>query len=307
MQPIKLRLLVLEDEANDAELEIAELEQAGFDCDWKRVETREHFLASLESPDFDIILSDYALPSFDGLTALSLLLEYKVDIPFILVSGTLGEEAAIGSLKAGATDYVLKTRLSRLGPVVTRALQEQAERREREQGRQELKSANERFRAIFETAADAIISFDNQDQIVAWNPAAQKLFGYSADEIIGRELIQILPEPSSEDHLSTLNQMGDGEERGIGRTVERVGLRKGGHEFDLELSLATWTIDEQQFFTAIVRDITKQKKAEKVLKQHNFELEKFNKMTVGREMRMIDLKEQVNALCRELDRKEPYS
>jgi len=307
MQPIKIRLLVLEDIANDAELEIAELEQAGFDCDWKRVETRESFLASLESPDFDLILSDYALPSFDGLTALSLLLEYKVDIPFILVSGTLGEKAAIDSLKAGATDYVLKTRLSRLAPVVKRALQEQSERRERERTERELQSANERFRIIVETAADAIITVDHQGKIVAWNPAAQKLFGYSADEIIGRHFIQILPEQHREGHQSTVSQMAvDRQESGIGQTVERVGLEKNGHEFPMDLSLATWTLTEERFVTAIVRDITKHKQVEKVLKQHNVELEQFNKLATGRELRMVELKKEINTLCRKWDEPERY-
>jgi len=238
---------------------------------------------------------------------LSLLLESKVDIPFILVSGTLGEETAISSLKAGATDYVLKTRLSRLGPVVKRALQEQLERRERERVQRELQSANERFRSIVETAADAIITVDHQGKIVAWNPAAQKLFGYSADEIVGRELIQILPERYRDVYQNTVSQIAvDGEESGLGRTTEMAGLRKDGHEFYLDLSLATWTLAEERFVTAIARDITQHKQAEKVLKQHNVELEQFNKMATGRELRMIELKKEINALCRRFRIPEIY-
>lgn len=305
MDAIKLRLLILEDEENDAALEIAELEQAGFDCDWRRVETRENFIASLESLDFDLILSDYALPSFDGLTALSLVLKYEIDTPFILVSGTLGEEAAIGSLRAGATDYVLKTRLSRLGPVVKRALKEQSERRERERAERELKSANERFRIIVETAADAIITIDNQKVIVAWNQAAQIMFGYSSDEIIGKETSAILPEQSGQSNLSQIAI--ENKDRGLSQSTELMGLKKDGHEFHIDLSLAVWTIDEQQFYTMIIRDITKYKQAERILKQHNNELEQFNKMATGRELRMIELKKEINALCLRLDEPQRYA
>lgn len=179
MKPNPLRLLFLEDVPNDAELAIAELEKAGYTCDWKRIETQEEFLAGLDAPEYDIILSDYGLPSFDGLTALKLLLERDLYIPFILVSGTLGEEEAIESLKAGATDYVLKTRLSRLAPVVTRALEEFEVHREHQ-------------------------------------------------------------------------------------------------------------------------------RAQKALQKKMQEMEQFNKMAVGREMRMIELKKEVNALCRELGREERY-
>lgn len=308
MQPIKLRLLVLEDVANDAELEIAELQQAGYECEWKRVETREDFLACLDTPDYELILSDYALPAFDGLTALSLLQERKVDIPFILVSGTLGEDAAIDSLKAGAVDYVLKTRLSRLAPVVTRALKEQAESLERKRMQQELQSANERFRAIMESAADAIITMDSRGQVMEWNPAAQATFGYSFAEMLGREVVQILPERLRTDTGIYLNQvLADGGRHIISHPVEVDGCRKDGSEFSMELSLTTWAVGGEQFFTAVIRDITVRKQAEGALQLHNQELEQFNKLATGRELRMIELKKEINALCRELGREEPYA
>jgi DNA-binding NtrC family response regulator len=136
-----LRLLILEDDAYDTELAVAVLKEAGYDCQWERVETQAEFLARLDAPDYDLILADYNLPAFDGLTALELLLERGLDLPFILVSGTLGEETAIESLKAGATDYVLKDGLSRLGPVVRRALREQEEHRQRKRAEEELQES----------------------------------------------------------------------------------------------------------------------------------------------------------------------
>jgi two-component system, cell cycle sensor histidine kinase and response regulator CckA len=132
-----LRLLLLEDNPYDAELAGAMLEAAGYTCHWERVETREDFLARLDTPQYDIILADYRLPSFDGLSALRLFRERCLDIPFVILSGTMGEEIAIESLKAGATDYVLKNRLTRLAPVVQRALREQEEQRQRQRAEAE--------------------------------------------------------------------------------------------------------------------------------------------------------------------------
>jgi PAS domain S-box-containing protein len=127
-----LRILLLEDDAHDAELIHVFLEADHFVCEVTRVQTRAKFLAALQDSGIELILADYKLPSFDGLSALKLALSARPDLPFIFVSGTLGEEAAIEALKIGATDYVLKTRLSRLGPSVRRALREARERAERE-------------------------------------------------------------------------------------------------------------------------------------------------------------------------------
>ena len=122
--PAKLHILVLEDNMLDAELAIQALDQAGYTCHWDCVDTREAFLARLDGHIYDLVISDYNLPMFDGLTAVQLLRQRDPDLPFILVSGTLGEETAIESLKAGATDYVIKSHLARLPPVVARALRE---------------------------------------------------------------------------------------------------------------------------------------------------------------------------------------
>src|SRR5215510_6886323 len=130
--PFPLRILHLEDDLRDAELLQAKLETEDILCHVIRVETQVDFCAALEQGGFDLILADYTLPSFDGLSALKITLEKCPDIPFIFVSGTLGEEVAIEALQIGATDYVLKERLSRLLPSVDRALREAKERAERQ-------------------------------------------------------------------------------------------------------------------------------------------------------------------------------
>src|SRR5437762_9725038 len=122
MQPLKI--LMVEDVAQDAEIALRELSRAGLEFEYRRVETEEEL--KRECVDFapDIILSDFAMPQFDGLSALRVVRGMRPDLPFIFVSGTIGEETAIESLRGGATDYVLKTNLSRLPSAVRRAVKE---------------------------------------------------------------------------------------------------------------------------------------------------------------------------------------
>jgi signal transduction histidine kinase len=127
-----LHILHLEDDPNDAALIKSTLEADGLTCAITRVQTQDAFVAALERGGIDLILSDFSMPAFDGLSALKIARDRFPDIPFILVSGTLGEERAIDSLKSGATDYVLKQRLSRLVPAVHRAMREVAGRVERQ-------------------------------------------------------------------------------------------------------------------------------------------------------------------------------
>jgi CheY-like chemotaxis protein len=126
-----LRVLLLEDNSHDAELIQAFLQADGFACDITRVQTKAEFTAALSGGSLDVILADYQLPSFDGLSAFKIAIAAHPEIPFIFVSGTLGEEIAIEALKTGATDYVLKSGLSRLVPSVHRALAEVDDRAER--------------------------------------------------------------------------------------------------------------------------------------------------------------------------------
>ncbi len=134
--PTPIRVLILEDRPSDAELMLYELRQAGFEPDWRRVDTQPDYLTRLqETPD--VILADYSLPQFDAPRALHLLQERGLDIPFIVVTGTVSEEAAVACMKQGAADYLLKDRLTRLGPAVTHALQEKKLRDERRQAEAE--------------------------------------------------------------------------------------------------------------------------------------------------------------------------
>src|SRR5262249_48117368 len=118
-----LSVLILEDRSDDAELVLHALRRAGFAPQWQRVETESDYLAHLHA-DLDVILADYSLPQFDALRALQGLQERGLDIPFIIVSGTIGEELAVSAMKQGAADYLLKDRLTRLGQVVAQAMEQ---------------------------------------------------------------------------------------------------------------------------------------------------------------------------------------
>lgn len=144
----ELQILLLEDNAPHAELVEHFLRESGLRFTLVRVETREAFEEQLQSRSPDMILSDYALPSFDGYAALEIAKRKAPNTPFIFVTGTMGEEVAIETLKNGATDYVLKTRLGRLGPAVQRALREFADRRERQRAEEKLRRSLEQMRAL---------------------------------------------------------------------------------------------------------------------------------------------------------------
>jgi len=144
----ELRILLLEDSLPHVELVERVLHDGGVECAIARVDTEDGFRSQLERFLPDLILSDYALPAFDGLAALQIAKQKAPDVPFIFVTGTMGEEVAIETLKNGATDYVLKTRLSRLVPAVQRALREAGERRERKRAEERLQRTNEQLRAL---------------------------------------------------------------------------------------------------------------------------------------------------------------
>jgi PAS domain S-box-containing protein len=164
---VPIGILLLEDDPNDARLIEDLLEADHFICRITCVQSHTDFLASLENAEFDLILSDYKLPSFDGLSALNLALSIRPNLPFIFVSGTLGEEAAIEALKIGATDYVLKTRMSRLVPAVRRALDEARDRAARRRAEDALRLREKELRDVIE-AIPAIAFTAQPDGSSVW-------------------------------------------------------------------------------------------------------------------------------------------
>jgi len=183
-----LRILNLEDNVNDAELNQAMLSARWPHCEFLRVDTKQAYLHALKSNEVDLILSDYTMPGFNGREALDLAQQQSPHIPFMFVSGTIGEDSAIEALKNGATDYVLKHRLMRLIPAVDRALREADERRERERAEEAMRQSEHKYRELFECLGEAAFLADEVgDKIIDTNRAAEKLLGCTRAEIIGRK------------------------------------------------------------------------------------------------------------------------
>lgn len=188
-----LRILNLEDNANDAELNQAMLSARWPDCELVRVDNCEDFSAALEKGGFDLILSDYTMPNFNGREALTLARAKHPEIPFLFVSGTIGEDAAIEALKNGATDYVLKHRLMRLIPAVDRALRETKEHAEYERAEEAMRQSEYKYRELFESLADAAFLADEQTgKIIDTNRRAEELLGCTRGQILGHKQSQIL-------------------------------------------------------------------------------------------------------------------
>lgn len=191
-----LQVLHLEDNARDAEFVSSMLEAEGLDCAILHVKTKDEFEAAIAQNHFDVILSDFALPHYNGLDALHEARKISSTVPFILLSGTVGEEVAIQSLKTGATDYVLKQRPARLVQAIRRALEEAEERAKRQQ-------AEERVReqaALLDKAQDAIHVRDIGDHIRYWNRGSERIYGWSINEALGRNVNELLlTDPSSQE------------------------------------------------------------------------------------------------------------
>lgn len=180
-----LRILFLEDSPVDAELEERQLRKGGLRFQAQRATTREEFEKALEEFRPDVVLADYALPEYDGLSALRCVLERRHAVPFIFVSGTIGEEFAVEGLKKGATDYILKGQPARLCPAVERALQEAAERRERDRAQDALRESEKRFRRLIESVTDYIYTVQVRNGAAVstvHGPSCVTVTGYESNE-----------------------------------------------------------------------------------------------------------------------------
>jgi PAS domain S-box-containing protein len=188
----RLNILHLEDEPDFAELVRTLLSQDNVEADVRRVSNRAEFQSALEAEIFDIIISDYHLPSFTGLEALAFAKKKFPHTPFILVSGTIGEQAAIESLKAGATDYVLKQHPDRLPSAIRRAVQEAEERNKLREAETELIRREKYFRTLTENAIDVLSVLKRDGTVVYKSPSVKGVLGYDPQELIGKSCFDLI-------------------------------------------------------------------------------------------------------------------
>jgi PAS domain S-box-containing protein len=200
-----IKLLQIEDSESDAALNIRALEKAGFEVAYEIVTTAGEMKDALAKKSFDLVLSDHNLPQFDSPSALAIFKEKGLDVPFIIVSGAIGEETAVQLMKSGAQDYVMKGNLARLAPVVERELTDAEIRRQRRQSEEKLHVSEERFRQVAEIAGEMIWEVDIRMQYLYVNPVAEILTGYKAEEIVGKKhLFDLVPAEERQEYISRL-------------------------------------------------------------------------------------------------------
>jgi PAS domain S-box-containing protein len=270
--PTSLHVLLLEDSPLDAELTQARLSALDCECKVTLVETEADFRAQLRNQSFDVILADFMLPTFSGPEALTIAKLEAPDVPFIFVSGVMGEEHAVEMLKQGATDYVLKQRLQRLPMTVRRAIGESQERRSRIKAESALREYETGFRLLVDALRDyAVIGLDRNGNILSWNSAAERLLGYRADEITGDSVSRLYAGDASSEPGSGIDEV---------RLSLDGALIKGSHVRDRWLTSRTGTVffasmvttairnDEGDLigFSKIIRDTTEERRAADALR-----------------------------------------
>lgn len=269
-----LKLLIVEDSKIDAALVLDELQSAGLEPISRRVETPEDFKQALKDEPWDVICSDYTMPRFTAMAALKILQESGLDIPFIIVSGSIGEELAVQALHKGADDYLMKDNLARLASAVERELQKVSEHRAHTRIEDLLKETENSYRRLVEGVKDyGIFLIDTAGNILSWNIGAKRVMGYKADEIIGKSF----------DCFFTPEDIKKGQpqkELKVARTYGRYEsegqlLRKDGSRF-ISHNVVTPVFNDAGNLTGyskILRDVTEQKETEERIRQLTEELE----------------------------------
>ncbi len=190
-----LRVLIVEDSEDDMFLTLRTLRRGGYNPHYERVDTPLAMQTALDNEVWDIVIADYTLPAFSAPAALQLLQNQQQDLPFIIISGTIGEEVAVAAMKAGAHDYLIKGNLARLVPAVERELREAADRQQQRQTLQTLRDTEQKIReqaALINIASDAIFVCDLDNHITFWNQGAERLYGWTAAEVLEKNASALL-------------------------------------------------------------------------------------------------------------------
>jgi PAS domain S-box-containing protein len=260
---IPLRVLIIEDSDSDAALNVRELEKAGYEITHELVSTGKEMEAALHTLPFDIIISDHNLPQFNSLKALTILKESALDIPFLVVSGTIGEEMAVQIMKAGAHDYVMKGNLSRLGTAVERELRDVTERHKRKQAEDALRQSEEKYRQLVDNLREGIWVIDKDSCTTFVNPSMAEMLGYNTDEMLGRHLFSFMDERGIKLATQLLNRR----KEGVKEQHDFEFLRKDGTRVYFSLETSPITDKDGNYIGAIsgVQDITLRKKMQEQL------------------------------------------
>ena len=256
---VTVRVLLLEDVAADAALVELELRRAGLDFTLRRVDTPSDFQRALREFHPDVIVSDHNLPQFSGAAALQLAREIAPGTPFILVTGSLDEETAVEYMKSGASDYILKDRLARLGPAVLGAL-------ERKRMERQLRERDEYFRSLIEQAQDIIAVLDAAGAIRYASPSVSRLLGYAPEELIGRLLVEMV---HPDDLEPTLRVFAEGIATGSGGRLLELRFRHKDGSYRILEAIGRYLLDDPLVQGVVInaRDVTERRSLERQLLQ----------------------------------------
>jgi len=285
-----LRVLVVEDSQDDAALVERELRSGGYEPTAKRVETAKAMSAELKRQEWDVVISDYVLPRFGGLEALNLLKDSGLDLPFIIISGKIGEDMAVEAMRAGAHDYIMKDRLTRLVPAIQRELQEAEVRRARRLAEEAL----QRQAQIIDQIHDSVVSTDLDGKVTSWNKGAERIFGYAAGEALGKHISFVYP-PDQHEFLEQrvikpLKEKGDHE------TEVRMRRRSGEDFFaHLALSLLKSADGSPIGMIGYSMDITQRKRAEEMLRRTTEQLEIEREALERKNIALREILDQIDA------------
>lgn len=263
-----LRVLLLEDSEDDAELILRALRRGGYEPEHRRAESAEEMNAALDEGGWDLIISDHAMPSFSATAGLEVMRERGLDLPFIIVSGAIGEETAAEAMAAGAGDYVMKDSLRRLIPAIERELREASTRATRRHAERALHASEQRLRAVMDNVVDAIVTVDSDGHIENLNPAAARLFGMAINSRDGRDFAELLGGSYGAEYRAHFDAYRDqGTLPILDITREVLGRRADGSVFAMDLALSEMRLDDGRMLIAVARDISERKKAESQLRR----------------------------------------
>jgi PAS domain S-box-containing protein len=268
-----LRVLIVEDSEDDTLLLLRELRRGGYAPTFERVDTPAAMNAALDHAPWDLIISDYTMPRFGALAAFSLLKQRGLDVPFIILSGTVGEETAAEAMRVGAHDYIMKDNLTRLLPAIERELREVAGRRTQREAQRILRESEDRFRLFVESVKDyAIVMLDPSGRVVSWNAGVERITGYRSEEILGRHFSCFYTAEAAQRGEPAESLKVAAAEGRLEHNGWRV--RRDGSRFWAQSAIMALRDPARQLrgFAKVIRDITERQQLEEVLQQQMGEL-----------------------------------
>jgi PAS domain S-box-containing protein len=254
-----IRVLMVEDSVADADLMTLALRRAGLTTDVRVVQEERPFRDALTEFHPDVVLVDSKLPRFSGRRALRIANRHDATLPVIMVTGTLREDRIVRLTRLGLTNYVLKDRLLRLAPAVMDGLARAETQRDANRSREALEASEQRFRAVAEASGDGLVVMDQDGTVMFWNAAAQRIFGYRPEEVLGTKATRLIAERVAAAHLQDWRERLKVSDLPAAFTRELVGVRADGQEIPIEMTASGWVEGGAPFFSAVIRDVTARK------------------------------------------------